>query len=73
MPINGQYTKSSAENMNPAFTEHCSNVRSVDTQEGKIRIGQRPGEVKVNDAQLGSSGQPIVAICSVAVVENVES
>jgi hypothetical protein len=73
LPINGVFTKSSSQNTPAAYTEHCNNVRSIDVQNNEVCIGQRPGEVIVNSAQLGSTGQPIVAMCCVAVSENVES
>jgi hypothetical protein len=72
-PINGVYTKSASLDTPPAYTQYANNVRPVDTQNNQIRIGQRPGLAKVNTNQLGSTGQPIVAICVVAVAENVES
>ena len=39
------------------------NLRPVDTQEGRVRIGQRPGLAKWgNVTQVGDTEQPIVAI-----------
>lgn len=72
LPINGLYTKPASESMPVSYTEYSNNVRSIDTQGDRVRIGQRPGLVKVNVNQLGSMGQPIVAMAAVAVVDNTE-
>ncbi len=55
------------------YTEYCLNVRPRDTQEGKLRISQRPGLAKYNDSEIGDEVQPIVAMCAVKVVDNLES
>ena len=72
MPIQGMYTKVASIDTPTAYTEYSNNVRAVDVQEGKIRIGQRPGQLKLNTDQIGGSAQPIVAMMVVSVVENTE-
>jgi hypothetical protein len=36
---------------------------------GRLRGGQRPGLAKWSDTQIGGVEQPVVAVCSVSVVE----
>ena len=46
-----------------------SNVRPVDVQEKRVRIGQRPGLDKWgNGTQVGAAEQPVVAMCFVSSV-----
>jgi hypothetical protein len=73
IPIQGVFTKAASTDTPPAYTEHSSNVRSIDTQEGKIRIGQRPGQKKAHTDQIGGSAQPIVAMIVTSIVENTEA
>ena len=72
LPLQGLYTKSASIDEPTVFTEYSNNVRSIDVQEGKIRIGQRPGQLKLNAVQIGGAAQPVVAMMVVAVVENTE-
>lgn len=41
------------------------NVRPIDTLASRLRGGQRPGLNKWSASQIGSSSQPIVALCVV--------
>lgn len=72
MPMQGLFSKSSSVDEPVNCTEYANNVRSVDVQENKLRIGQRPGQKKLNDDQLGGSAQPVVSLIIVSVVENTE-
>jgi hypothetical protein len=72
LPIQGLFTKAASAEVQPYYTEHANNVRGIDTQEGKIRIGQRPGQKKTHTDQIGGSAQPIVAMIVTSVVENTE-
>lgn len=68
-PIKGLF-KGSLTGHAPALTsEHMSNVRPVDVQEKRVRIGQRPGLAKWgNGTQVGAAEQPVVAMCFVSSV-----
>ena len=46
-----------------------NNVRPYDTLDNRARGGQRPGLDKLYSQQIGSEVAPIVAICSVTVVD----
>lgn len=45
-----------------------NNIRPFDSLERRFRLGQRPGLKKVYDEQIASKS-PIIAICSVSVVD----
>jgi hypothetical protein len=48
---------------------YMNNVRPVDTLEGRIRLGQRPGLDKWGaGTQIGAAEQPVVCICLVSAV-----
>ena len=51
------------------YSSNMNNVRMRDVLEGRARIGQRPALIKWSTDQVGSSTQPVVAICSVSAVE----
>ena len=48
---------------------NLNNVRPYDTLDNRARGGQRPGLDKAYNQQIGGVADPIVAICSVTVVE----
>jgi len=52
------------------YSSYMNNVRPIDTLESKIRLGQRPGLDKAYSQQIASLEGPVVAICSVSVVES---
>lgn len=52
-----------------ATTGDMNNVRPFDSLERRFRLGQRPGMAKTYDEQIASSQSPIVAICSISVVD----
>ena len=72
-PISGLFTKPNNQDVPPSTTQYANNVRPIDTQNLQLRIGQKPGLAKVNTNQMGDTGQPVVAMCVVAVCENIES
>lgn len=69
LPIKG-YADSVAVDKSPALTSgDMNNVRPTDTLERRLRMGQRPGLKKRYSQQIGGANIPIVAICSVTVVD----
>lgn len=51
------------------YSPDMNNIRPMDVLEKRIRLGKRPGVKKWGaGTQIGSAAQPVVAICSVAVV-----
>ena len=68
-PIQGISKGVPVDKESPATSGYMNNVRPVDTLEGRIRLGQRPGLDKWGaGTQIGASEQPIVAFCMVAAV-----
>lgn len=68
LPIKGIF-KGTIPGREPAGTSaYMNNVRPVDVNENRIRIGQRPGLDKWSTTRVGADNQPIVAICSVAAI-----
>lgn len=53
----------------PTTSGYMNNVRPIDTLERRLRLGQRPGLDKWGaGTQIGSSEQPVVAMCIVASI-----
>ena len=52
-----------------ATSPDLNNVRPYDTLGNRARGGQRPGLDKLYSQQIGGATFPIVAICSVTVVD----
>ena len=68
-PIRGLFKGSLTGHAPELTSEYMNNVRPVDVQEKRVRIGQRPGLDKWgNGTQVGSAEQPIVAVCFVSSV-----
>lgn len=62
-PIKGLFQGSLTGHAPELTSEYMNNVRPVDVQEKRVRIGQRPGLDKWgNGTQVGAAEQPIVAI-----------
>jgi len=54
----------------PANTSpHLNNVRPYDTLDNRIRGGQRPGLSQKYTDQIGDHNLPIIAMCSVTVID----
>lgn len=53
----------------PLTSGYMNNVRAIDTLEKQVRIGQRPGQDKAYAQQIGGAAFPIMAICSVTVID----
>jgi hypothetical protein len=69
IPLKGNLKGVSSDKAMPDYSEHLNNIRPQDTLEKKIRIGQRPGQKKWGSGtQIGSSEQPVVAMCVVSSV-----
>ena len=65
-PIKGLFRGSLLGHAPELTTEVMNNCRPVDTQEKRIRIGQRPALDKWgNGTQIGAAEQPVVAMCFV--------
>ncbi|KKK68617.1 hypothetical protein LCGC14_2942250, partial [marine sediment metagenome] len=68
-PIRGLFRGSLTGHAPDLTSEYMNNVRPVDVQEKRVRIGQRPGLDKWgNGTQVGAAEQPIVAMCFVSSV-----
>ncbi len=68
-PIKGVFRGSLTGHAPELTSESMNNVRPVDVQEKRVRIGQRPGLDKWgNGTQVGAAEQPIVAMCFVSSV-----
>ena len=52
-----------------ATSPDLNNVRPYDTLGNRARGGQRPGLDKLYSQQIGGTNFPIVAMCSVTVVD----
>ena len=62
-PIKGIFRGSLMGHAPELTSESMNNVRPVDVQEKRVRIGQRPGLDKWgNGTQVGAAEQPIVAM-----------
>ncbi len=62
-PIKGVFQGSLTGHAPELTSESMNNVRPVDVQEKRVRIGQRPGLDKwANGDQIGGSFQPVVAM-----------
>ena len=65
-PIKGLFRGSLTGHAPELTSESMNNVRPVDVQEKRVRIGQRPGLDKWgNGTQVGAAEQPVVAMCFV--------
>ncbi len=60
----GGLTSNQPENTSPQL----QNVRPY--YQGRLRGGQRPGLSKWSATQIGGAVQPVVALCSVSLVES---
>ena len=68
-PIKGVFRGSLTGHAPELTSEVMNNVRPVDVQEKRVRIGQRPGLDKwANGTQVGAAEQPVVAMCFVSSV-----
>ncbi len=68
-PIKGVFRGSLTGHAPELTSESMNNVRPVDVQEKRVRIGQRPGLDKWgNGTQVGAAEQPVVAMCFVSSV-----
>jgi hypothetical protein len=52
------------------YSPYMNNVHPFDTLDGRLRLGQRPGLDKAYSQQIAGESGPVVAICSVSVVES---
>ncbi|KKN51288.1 hypothetical protein LCGC14_0623960 [marine sediment metagenome] len=65
-PIKGIFKGSLTGHAPELTSEYMNNVRPVDVQEKRVRIGQRPGLDKWgNGTRIGATEQPVVAMISV--------
>jgi hypothetical protein len=67
IPIKGYSEGFPVDASPPATGGYMLNVRPQDVLEGRIRLGQRPGQDKWSTTQIGAATQPIVAMVSVGV------
>ena len=68
-PIKGVSKGLPVDKETPTTSGYMSNVRPVDAQERRLRLGQRPGLDKWGaGTQIGAAEQPVVAMCTVSTV-----
>jgi len=68
-PIKGLFRGSLTGHAPELTSENMNNVRPVDVQEKRVRIGQRPGLDKwANGTLVGAAEQPVVAMTFVSSV-----
>lgn len=68
-PIKGLSRGLPVEKEEIVTSGYMNNVRPTDVLEKRIRLGQRPALVKWSSVQIGSSEQPVVAMCFVSAVQ----
>jgi len=69
LPLRGLNKGLSVAQTPSEYSSYMNNVRPRDVLEGKLRLGQRPGLKKWGSGTLiGSTNQPVVAMCSVSTV-----
>ena len=68
-PLQGLDKGRSTTDQPTMTTPACLNVRPFDTDDKRLRGGQRPGLDKWANGDLLGGGQPVVFITSVASVE----
>jgi len=69
LPIKGE-SHGFPVDKSPPLTSGCmNNVRAIDVLEGRVRIGQRPGQDKLYSQQIGGASSPVVAITQVTVID----
>jgi hypothetical protein len=69
LPIKGISEGFPVDKSPPLTTGYANNIRAVDVLEKRVRIGQRPGQDKVYTQQIGGAALPVVAICSVTIID----
>lgn len=66
-PLKGLHKGAPASKQPPGTSNNLNNVRPF--YDGRAVGGQRPGVDKKFSQQIGAAANPIVAICSVTVVD----
>jgi len=69
LPIKGESQGFGVDKAPPLTSGYLNNVRPVDVLEKRVRLGQRPGLKKLYSQQIGGDAKPVVAICSITVVD----
>ena len=69
IPINGFSEGLIVRETPSVFSGDMNNVRTTDTINRRLRIGQRPGMLKAFSTQIASAQSPVVAIGSITVVD----
>jgi len=69
LPIKGESSGFPADKSPPLTSGYLNNVRAIDVLEKRVRIGQRPGQDKAYSQQIGGATYPVVALCSITVVD----
>lgn len=68
-PFKGYHKGLGAEKQPAGTTPWIQNMRVFDSQDNRFRGGQRPGLKKAYEQQVSGVASPIVAICSITVVD----
>ena len=68
-PLSGINKGQAAVDQPQDTSPDMNNVRPYDTLDNRVRGGQRPGLGKLYSQQISNAKMPIVAICSVTVVD----
>lgn len=69
LPIKGVSFGFPIDKSPPLTSGYANNFRAICTLEKRIRVGQRPGQDKAYSQQIGGDAYPVVAMCSVTVVD----
>lgn len=69
IPIRGVSEALSVDSAAPLTSGYMNNVRATDVLEQRIRIGQRPGQDKVFEEQVGGASKPIVLITTISIMD----
>lgn len=68
-PVKGIHKGFPANKQPPDTSPDLNNMRPYDISDKRVRGGQRPGLSKRYSQQIGGMTEPIVAICSITIVD----
>lgn len=69
-PIKGKNTSAPLDKVPPLMCPDMNNMRPIDAQEKKLRLGQRPGLDKLFAQRIG--GNPNLAVCCICSVTTID-
>lgn len=69
LPIKGVSFGFPIDKSPPLTSGYANNFRAIDVLEKRVRIGQRPGQDKAYDQQIGGAASAVIAIIQVTTVD----